>query len=273
MTRILVYSDLHLEHSPHFVPPNIDYDVVVLAGDISSDPVGAVRWANSTFVKAKAILYVPGNHEFYGGEWAERLVAMDDACRGTSVYVLDRGAMRIDGIRFLGCTLWTDFKLRIDTLDGQASHQETAMYVADNVMADYRWTKVRSEHGGMRAMSPGDTLAMHKLDRHWLACELSKPSDFYGPTVVITHMAPHRKSLAPRYAGEWASAAFINELPDPFFATPLLWIHGHTHTSFDYKHNGCRVICNPRGYPRRGGGTENSAFKDDLIIEITECRA
>ena len=45
-----------------------------------------------------------------------------------------------------------------------------------------------------------------------------------------------------------------------------LWIHGHTHDSFDYVVNGTRVLCNPRGYAKNGAN-ENPLFDANLIAE------
>jgi hypothetical protein len=48
-----------------------------------------------------------------------------------------------------------------------------------------------------------------------------------------------------------------------------LWVHGHTHSSFDYLLNGTRVVCNPRGYPlRRQGGFENPDFNASFAVDL-----
>lgn len=33
-----------------------------------------------------------------------------------------------------------------------------------------------------------------------------------------------------------------------------LWMHGHTHTDCSYEKQGCRIECNPKGYPNEKGG-------------------
>ncbi len=51
----------------------------------------------------------------------------------------------------------------------------------------------------------------------------------------------------------------------------VLWIHGHTHDSFDYVHNGTRVVCNPRGYCEFAGNgieCENRQFDPDKTVAI-----
>ena len=74
--------------------------------------------------------------------------------------------------------------------------------------------------------------------------------------------------MSPRYANEWSSAGFINELPAEFFKVPVLWVHGHTHDSFDYQIGNCRVVCNPRGYVAWTGKVENRDFAAGFVVVI-----
>lgn len=106
----------------------------------------------------------------------------------------------------------------------------------------------------------------HFSDRAWLAQKLAEP--FAGPTVVVTHHAPHRNSLAPRYQSDWLSPAFVSERPDSFFEVPSLWIHGHLHESHRYQAGSCQVVCNPRGYVRDGRDHENKQFNPGLVVEL-----
>jgi len=122
------------------------------------------------------------------------------------------------------------------------------------------------EAGRDRRLTPQDLLGEHQADRRWLEKQLAAPFD--GPTVVITHHAPHPLSIAPRYAADWMTCGFASALPESFFEVPVLWIHGHTHTRFDYRVNGCRVVCNPRGYELWGGDFEVDDFDAALVIEV-----
>jgi len=61
--RVQVLSDLHIEFEDLKLE-QVDSDVVVLAGDIHVKDKG-VSWALRNF-KDKPVLYVLGNHEFYG---------------------------------------------------------------------------------------------------------------------------------------------------------------------------------------------------------------
>jgi hypothetical protein len=212
------------------------------------------------------VLWVPGNHEYFDAVLQEERQRMHAAAQPPLV-LLDGAVHVVDGVRFVGCTLWTDFALRIDTPLGPASDRERGIAAALRSMADYRVVRWADAGGRPRTLHPHDTIALHRTQRDWLAGVLREP--FAGPTVVLTHHGPHRLSLAPRFADHWVSTAFINELPAAFFDVPVLWVHGHTHTSFDYRIGGCRVLCNPRGYARSGAGAaENPRFDARCVVTL-----
>lgn len=275
--KLLVLSDLHLEFADLAVPTAVEVDVAVLAGDIVCPGPAGIAWARgqAALQAARAVVLVPGNHEYYDRLMRDELALMrsEAALAGSPpVHVLDCDAVVIDGVRFLGCTLWTDFELRIDTDAGPVSDTRRGIAAARRSMVDYRTIDVVDPTPARgvpptRKLTPEDTLSLHRMHRDWLAQALAEPFD--GPTVVVTHHGPHRGSLAPRFAADWVSAAFINELPRPFFDVPKLWIHGHTHASFDYRVGDCRVLCNPRGYQvGRRLEPENPHFDPGLVVEI-----
>lgn len=271
--KLLLLSDLHLECAPLALPADLDFDVAVLAGDICSPGHAVPDWVRQqpALRHAQAVVWVPGNHEYYDQHLptqAARMQAAADRAGAPPLLLLDCASRVIAGVRFVGCTLWTDFELRIDTADGPRSDRAAGLGAAQRVVADYRVIDIDDPATGQRRrLRPPDTLALHEEQRAWLAQTLAEPFD--GATVVVTHHGPHRQSLAPRFAGDWVSAAYISELPDSFFTVPTLWMHGHTHTSFDYRVEDCRVLCNPRGYQqRRSGGPENPAFDAALVVDL-----
>jgi len=172
--------------------------------------------------------------------------------------------------RVLGTTLWTDFTL----YGADEAALNESIEAARRVMLDFRgliqlaWPAAASTAAAApRDFTPADSLALHAHARAWLEAELAKP--FAGKTIVVTHHGPHRLSLAERYANDRVSAGFISDLPMLVRAPVALWVHGHTHTSFDYAVNGTRVVCNPRGYiDRRTRQPENPAFAWDKVVEI-----
>ena len=265
MTALRICSDLHLDGGFQ-LPPSRDADVVILAGDIARDGVAAIQWMCEApaFDGATAVIYVPGNHEYYGQVLSRRLAEMRKAAAGTRVHVLDCDELILDRVRYLGCTLWTDFALRTGAGADLRCDPEAAMDASQRHVPDYRFIQVQ-DGSGSRLMRPQDSLALHRAQRTWLKSALERPFD--GPTVVVTHMAPHRGSLAPRYMNDATSAAFVSELPDSMFSVPALWVHGHTHTSFDYVAGTCRVLCNPKGYAT-AHGPENSQFNPHLLVQV-----
>jgi len=271
--KVLILSDLHLEFAPFEPAPDLEFDVVVLAGDIHSPAKRAVQWAADRF-RGKPVIYLLGNHEYYDGRLDTTLTEARREAEGTNVHLLDGDEVVIAGVRFLGATLWTDFELAIETPEGLVSDAARAMKMATNLLNDYTLIRAPDEsaepgtwrHNQGRKLQAQDTLRIHQAQRAWLRDKLSEP--FNGPTVVVTHHAPHRSSLAQRYANDWASGAFITELSDAFFDVPALWIHGHTHQQFDYRVRSCRVVSNPRGYVNWSGKIENKAFDPELIIDV-----
>ncbi len=215
------------------------------------------------------VVYVPGNHEYYDDEFGAMESTMQDAARSMdNVHFLNNTSLidRYGKWRVLGTTLWTDFVL----FGASEAQLEAAKQACTKVMLDYKgliqlaWPE---PDGEPRAFAPDDSLALHEHARAWLEAELAKP--FAGKTIVVTHHAPMRESLAPRFAEDIVSASFVNHLPSVVREPVSLWIHGHTHTSFDYTVNGARVVCNPRGYfDKRRGQWENPEFAWDKVVEI-----
>jgi 3',5'-cyclic AMP phosphodiesterase CpdA len=273
--KIRVLSDLHLECDEPQVVPHADADLVVLAGDIHNHAEG-LRWAAETFDGTLPVVYVPGNHEYYGGEFGALETAMRDAARCVdNLHYLNNAAL-VDphgNWRVLGTTLWTDFGL----YGADEASRAASIAAAERAMLDFRgliqvaWPARADDATACadlpRDFTPADTLALHARARAWLESELAKPFD--GKTIVVTHHAPHRRSLAERYANDLVSGGFVSDLTSLVRAPAALWVHGHTHTAFDYVESGTRVVCNPRGYiDRRTGRLENESFAWDKVIEI-----
>lgn len=264
--RIQLASDLHLEHLENWFPgaqtisPAHGADALVLAGDVGR----GVEALNLFRDWPVPVLYVAGNHESYGYAWTVMIDALREAAQGTSVRFLERDAVDFGGVRFLGCTLWTDYRLRSNRT------QRQLMAHAESRISDHR--QIQGEAGGY--FTAADALREHEKSRAWLESELARPYD--GKTVVVTHHGPHPLSVHPRYLGDPINAAFVSDLTDLIQQGPSLWLHGHVHDSFDYSVNGCRVVANPRGYPRNASSCEqveelefeNAGFQCALVLDV-----
>ncbi len=106
--RLWILSDLHLEFGPVELP-RVEADVVVLAGDVHKGRRG-LAWARERFA-ATPVVYVLGNHEYYGEALPRLREKLEGEAAGSSVHLLENRAVEIGGVTFLGCTLWTDFEL------------------------------------------------------------------------------------------------------------------------------------------------------------------
>ena len=243
--RIQICSDLHLEHAP-FAPPDARADLVVLAGDIDNGAAG-IEWAKRTF--RRPVICVAGNHEYYEGEFDSVQQAMRAAARQGAVELLDCSETVFGGARFLGCTLWTDYSL------APQAERPAVIEAARKLNPDYQLIR-----RGARLFSPEDAIALCTRHRAWLGAKLAEP--FAGKTVAITHFAPHPLSIAPAYASHPANPGFVLDLTE-MMGRAALWIHGHTHTFFDYRVRRTHVVCNPRGYLG-----EPTGFRPDLTVEL-----
>lgn len=244
--RIHLLSDLHNEFEP-YLPSKLDVDLVILAGDIDIKTRG-VAWAGKAFTCP--VLYVPGNHEYYGGHLTKTLEKMRLAC-DSHVQILDLAQVVIEGVRFLGATAWTDFSA--------TGNAPLASISAQNLMNDFR--QIRTEN--YRRIRPSDLVERSVNAREWLWARLKEPYD--GATVVITHHAPSLRSLQDNpHAGGHMDAAYANRWEHLMGSDRAnLWVHGHSHTAVDYDVEGTRVVCNPRGYPN-----EDTGFDAGLVVTV-----
>ncbi len=210
MTRLLVFWDLHLEHRPRWSLPESfpPFDVAVLAGDVDAPPERTVhRLAEAPGLAGRPIVYVPGSHEFYRSCRDEVLAAAKAACAGTRVHRLDRSSVILSGVRFVGATLWTDYRLNGDPVKAMSACRRT--------LNDHRLVEI-GPPGSRRLFQPEDAAALHLGDRAFIEAELGRP--YEGATVVVTHHGPHRGSVASRYAHAPTVAGFVSDLAEMIVA-------------------------------------------------------
>lgn len=254
--KLLPLSDLHIELG---LPPEIDddivaaADVVVLAGDIGSGTQG-LDWARRRF-PGKPLIYVPGNHEYYGHHINKLGLEMRAVARELDIHLLDNDVVTLDGVRFVGATLWTDFEL-FGSSHGVIGD---ALQAAKAGIRDFSIITF----GTTGWMRPADSVKLHRVSREFIGAALDKAHA--GPTVVVTHHLPSFACVSERFRHSLTSAAFASHLDD-LVQRADLWICGHTHDRFDL----ClgdgkgRIFCNPRGYASIGRA-ENPDWQPELV--------
>ena len=252
--KLCVLSDLHLSRGP-LPAPRVEADLFVLAGDIAR-PAEGIAWAKAL---GRPALYVPGNHEFYGGSLGATIAELKRLAEGSPVRVLDNEECCVGPVRFLGTTLWTDFLLL-----GPGEGREAAVREALDKMHDFR--RIHLDEQRQVLFTPLDAAALFQRNAAWLESRLRTP--WPGPTVVVTHHAPSALCIEPRFAGSPLNACFASQLDHLVHAgLAAVWIHGHMHHSVDMRINGTRVVCNPRGYAR-DGQNENPRFDPDFVLDV-----
>jgi predicted phosphodiesterase len=244
-----VLSDLHNEFRS-FVSPEVAAEVTVLAGDIDIGKKG-VGWAATAFA-GRPVIYVAGNHEYYGRAIPKLTGELVELGESVGVTVLECASATVAGIRFLGCTLWSDFEI--------AGSSAVSMAACSEVMTDFRRIRVSPS---FRRLRPADQRGLHQASVRWLRSEL-RAGDATR-TVVVTHHAPSARSLDVGSRTDPVSGAYASDLEDLVSASGVpLWIHGHTHRWVDYQLGRTRVLSNPRGYPDQAV----EGFQPDFLVEI-----
>jgi Icc-related predicted phosphoesterase len=249
--RLHILSDLHLEFDRQtgYLPPEVKADVLVLAGDIQ---VGTKFkwWFKHRTDEYEHVLYLPGNHEYYGGDLFEDLNAEYESWEKDlpGFTFLHNKHKVIDDVMFVGATLWTDFN-KFSPITVQAVKES---------MNDYRLMRY-SKFG---KVTPDYIYNEHKKSLDIIADALEVD---YTKKVVVTHHAPSFQSIHPRYyAYTHSNHGFYSAL-DHLVEKANLWIHGHTHSPMDYYINSCRVVANPRGYEQAG---EITYYNPELVVEV-----
>ena len=236
------------EHHP-------EADVIVLAGDLAPYTKGLVAKLSEFWDAAPHIVYVLGNHEFYGGEIDDARARLADECAETGIHLLDPGMVRIEGTRFIGATLWTDLAL-YGKADESGAHRRLRRGISDFVGA------IR-HHG--RNFSTWECVRRHWAARHFIEEELARAELVGERAVVITHHAPSPRSIRPWFQGDPLNPAFASDL-DRLIERyqPALWIHGHMHDPVDERLGKTRLVANPAGYAHE----RKRGFDPALCIDL-----
>ena len=227
--KINYFSDIHLEFG-ELENPDTDADIIIAAGDVGIFNQGT-EWLK-TF--KKPVIYVAGNHEFYGYEHTETLIEIREQCTNSNIFFLENEQLVLNGVRFLGCTLWADL-----FAEGKKKAEKL-----DTKLNDFKKIQFLGE-----AFDSNQFSWLHQRSKEWLESELAKPFD--GKTVVVTHHAPTAWSWndSPKALKK---LAYCNDLKSFIHEYDIAaWFHGHIHSPADYRIAGARILSNPRGYVGR----------------------
>lgn len=264
-----IISDLHLSpleflHRRQLIVPNAD--ICVCAGDIAESVERAVDFLHAEIAPHMPVVAVLGNHDCYGHSVSSALKYARKWNAGTNVHILENETFQKRDLRIVAATLWTDFAMT----DHPYRHlplpdrREIAMQGLMQRLPDFRQILSSTFEVG-RYIDAGEMLSRHEESRAYIRRELLVP--FIGTTMVLTHHAPSRRSLDPRFVGRSSNAAYASDLSDLIRAAqPHFWVHGHIHRFTDYIEGATRVLCNPRGLARE---TRSGGFRPGFVIETT----
>ena len=254
--KIGYVSDLHLEGS-NITPLQGEWDILVIAGDLSAE-LSMLDGFFRNLDPDIPVVYVLGNHEYEG----QRLCQLPDKIREVTdgypqVHLLIDQAVEIKGVRFLGSTLWSDFS-------SGGTQMQSKKWAVQNVV-DFSYIFFRDEPTKpWRSLTGEKMIELHEYAVQWLTLMLRIP--FPGPTVIVTHFAPHKKSIHEKFR-HTDSSYWVNDL-EHLMGRADLWIHGHVHTSFDYTVEGTRVVCNPRGYSPTYDLSGNTDYQGVKVLDM-----
>ncbi len=261
--RIHILSDLHLEFS-NFKLTEEEYDILVLAGDISQDLNSLRLFFDRNLKESVPVIYVLGNHEFEGKRFEDAILKYKEMEKEyPNVKVLYNEAIDVDGIRFLGTTLWSNFESR-----GIDFKNQVKSWAKNNVI-DFSYIFKRNTEGydlKYRPWTPDDMEKEFNKAYDFLSFELKK-RETNIPRFIVTHFAPHKNSIHEKYQKDLGSPYWCNHLEE-LMGFSEYWVHGHTHDSFNYNVDETKVICNPRGVSKTYNLSSNGLFNKDLIVEV-----
>jgi hypothetical protein len=261
--KIAVCSDLHLEFGSLTLENKDNADVLILSGDIcvakdllelgsQRDKSEAIHeFFKNCSGEFKHVIYITGNHEHYHGDFATTLRDLKYNLQYLqNLHILDKETVTLDGVTFIGGTLWTDMN----------ESDPITLTTIGSMMNDFRCVKNSNKkvsfrdadgnfHERVAKFSPQDAVEDHnKMVEYIYHVVRDKENQKF---VVVGHHAPSKLSTHPIYQNETLmNGGYSSDLSQFILDNPQikLWTHGHTHHTFDYVIGETRIVCNPRGY-------------------------
>lgn len=271
--KLWILSDLHTEGQqvdwPNEPP---EADIMVIAGDLcrADQLMDTLHDISHRF--CMPIVMVPGNHEYWSGQVprdlaSDRLLLADiNEAAAEWRYlctILDNGSVVIDGVRFIGATLWTDYRDALQDEADFAWRLQTAFHLNPDHLKIYRSDR--------QLITPSDLLSLNKESIRIIRKLLAEPFD--GKTVVLSHHLPHPAATPAAYAGSnvnWLYCNSSDAFEDVMMSdhAPALWVCGHTHQATDIAVGNTRILCNPHGF--HSEAEASNGFQWDLVIDLED---
>lgn len=230
--KIKLISDVHTEHGTSIhkiMNPSEPADVLVVAGDLAVGPANVYRALKQLQQYHKHIVYVAGNHEYYGYTLTDfnnqlKLLLQNEP----DIHFLNNEYVTINNTHFIGSTLWTNFR-----------YNPIATLAARVMISDFKY---------IRDFTPDQSAIEFYNSLKFIQYATST---LPGKKVVVTHFMPSTLCIAPQYKNEeLLNKYFCNELTSFIEQlTDTTWLYGHTHTSANLEINTTPLITNPHGYP------------------------
>lgn len=243
--KIGLISDIHHEfyHDESLYENKEDIDVLVIAGDMVPGATKAIAALQRFAENHGTLIYVPGNHEYYGtsiNEFDDKLREFSQ--RNGNIHFLNPGFVKLGDVTFIGAALWTNFA-------GDPASKLASQYS----ISDFRYIK---------KFTTDDAENMFHEHKKFFE---SSYRIMEGKKIFISHWLPARQCIAEQWCKPQHMTLndyFANNLGDWIDGLrDSTWFFGHTH---DQVHvNIGETIChaNPYGYYR------NATYKK-MVLEI-----
>jgi Icc-related predicted phosphoesterase len=281
LMKIQLASDLHLEFADVDIKNTTGADVLILSGDIlvaddlRNQPVSlswealpeeghgrakrSMRYRDffqRVSFQFKHVIYIMGNHEHYHGKFDKSAAVIRETLgylNIRNVHLLDRDTVEIDGVHFVGGTMWTDCN----------KGDPMTQYHLEHCMTDFRVIRIAGEN--FKKFLPMRTVIEFTKTRDYFKTVIDNlPKD--SKIVVCSHHAPSHLSIHEIYKNDTLmNGGYSSDLSEFILDRPQIraWTHGHMHNNFDYVVGDTRVMCNPHGYPG-----ENDQFDFNFTFEV-----
>ena len=246
-------SDLHLEMSANRAflqryPLPVKGDILILAGDIvpfavMDDHKDFFDYLADNFAHT---YWLPGNHEYYGSDIAQRSGVMHEKIR-SNVSLVNHITIDRAPVRLIFSTLWSHIS---PTQESEIQRR----------LSDFHTIKYNGQK-----LTPATYNHLHTDCLHFLQQEIQKATAL--TKVVITHHVPTFMHYPEAYKNDNLNQAFATELHDLIYPSHIhLWLYGHNHSNTpDFKIGNTILATNQLGYVKPG---RKNAFDRERMVDI-----